>query len=109
MSEASQPVTIPTGLRPLAQGCEGRATLGQRFWNRTTPTGLRRVYCVSGYNPVGVVRAGRGISQGSSCLATLGFGPESLWDSAVTAKTIEARRDAETAKLKTFLAELGYE
>jgi type I restriction enzyme M protein len=28
---------------------------------------------------------------------------------AVTAKTIEARRDAEAAKLKTFLQELGYE
>ena len=28
---------------------------------------------------------------------------------AVTAKTIEAKRDAETARLKTFLAELGYE
>ena len=28
---------------------------------------------------------------------------------AVTAKTIEARRDAETAKLKRFLKELGYE
>ena len=28
---------------------------------------------------------------------------------AVTAKDIEAKRDAETAKLKTFLSELGYE
>jgi hypothetical protein len=57
--------------------------------------------------PLGLCASDPG-SQGCF-IATLGFGPESLWDSAVTAKTIEARRDAETAKLKTFLAELGYE
>ena len=32
--------SIPTGLRPLGQGCEERAALGK--WDRiTTPTGLR--------------------------------------------------------------------
>ena len=41
-----------------------------------------------------------------ACLATL----ENLHAKyAVTAKTIETKRDAEAAKLKTFLAELGYE
>ncbi len=40
------------------------------------------------------------------CLATL----ENLYDKyAVTAKDIEAKRDAEAAKLKAFLVELGYE
>ncbi len=35
---------------------------------------------------------------------------ENLWDKyAVTAKAIQAKRDAEAAKLKTFLVELGYE
>src|SRR5439155_21994460 len=33
-------------------------------------------------NPVGVDRSFGVTSQGSSCLATLGFAPESLWDSA---------------------------
>lgn len=41
-----------------------------------------------------------------ACLATL----ENLHAKyAVTAKAIEAKRDAEAAKLKTFLLELGYE
>jgi type I restriction enzyme M protein len=41
-----------------------------------------------------------------ACLAAL----ENLYAKyAVTAKDIEAKRDAEAAKLKTFLAELGYE
>ena len=33
-------VRIPTGFRPKAQGCEGRATLGQPSKPTTTPTGL---------------------------------------------------------------------
>jgi len=41
-----------------------------------------------------------------ACQAAL----ENLWSKyAVTAKQIEARRDAEAAKLKAFLVELGYE
>src|SRR5262249_45532894 len=35
----------------------------------------------TGRNPVGVDAILTPISQGSSCLATLGFGAESLWDS----------------------------
>ena len=58
---------IPTGFRPKAQGCESRATLGNRHH------GI--------YNPVGVGNSVVTVSQGSSCLATLGFGPESRWDS----------------------------
>jgi len=41
-----------------------------------------------------------------ACLVAL----ENLWNKyAVTAKAIEAKRDAEAMKLKTFLVELGYE
>ena len=41
-----------------------------------------------------------------ACLAAL----ENLWRKyAVTAKTIEASRDAEAAKLKAFFVQLGYE
>jgi hypothetical protein len=31
--------------------------------------------------PLGLLAAAAGFTQGSSCLATLGFGAESLWDS----------------------------
>src|SRR5438094_213587 len=34
---------IPKGLRPPAQGCEGRATLGKRTEKSSTPKGLRRL------------------------------------------------------------------
>jgi hypothetical protein len=80
--------SIPRGLCPPAQGCEARATLGNSREIRqrqrrcgggsradTTPLGLKF--------PIQV-------SQGSSCLATLGSGPESLWDSlmaAISART----------------------
>ena len=71
---------IPTGLRNQAQGCEARATLGQPFASRPTPTGLRQeVRRV--HNPVGVAPIWDRLPQGSSCLATLGFTTESLWDS----------------------------
>ena len=35
-------LNTPTGYRPKAQGCEERATLGQRPKPPTTPTGLRQ-------------------------------------------------------------------
>jgi type I restriction enzyme M protein len=41
-----------------------------------------------------------------ACIKTI----ENLWDKyAVTAKTIEAERDAASKQLKAFLLELGYE
>ena len=36
-----------------------------------------------GRNPVGVGSCFDSVTQGSSCLATLGFGPESRWDSRI--------------------------
>jgi hypothetical protein len=35
--------SIPKGLRPKAQGCSARATLGRLNRNATTPTGLRPI------------------------------------------------------------------
>ena len=55
-----------TGLRPSAQGCEGRATVGKIVERN--------------YNPFGVDTLSPS-SQGGSSLATFGFVPESLWDS----------------------------
>ena len=47
----------------------------------STPTGLRLARRNDGRNPVGVETHSRRVSQGSSCLATLGFETESRWDS----------------------------
>src|SRR2546430_511740 len=71
---------IPTGLRNKAQGCEERATLGQSSMSSSTPMGLRHIAVPQPQPRWGCADSGR-LTQGSSFLATLGFGPESLWDS----------------------------
>src|SRR5438874_2055667 len=71
---------IPKGLRPPAQGCEGRATLGVGPKVLSTPTGLWPSTAVDATTPLGLRIALTGF-QGSSFLATLGFEAESLWDS----------------------------
>jgi hypothetical protein len=52
----SAPCPIPTGLRPKAQGCEARATLGvvSRFFPQPQRGCIHRP-CTGGFNPVGVV------------------------------------------------------
>jgi hypothetical protein len=88
---ASGPARIPTGFRPKAQGCEERATLGcrpQKIPNRNAVVALpyssaARVICL---NPVGVSDDLISFTQGSSYVATLGYMPESLWDSPMTVK-----------------------
>jgi len=72
--------SIPKGLRPPAQGCEERATLGKRKDDHQPQRGCDP-NAQPGRNPVGVDAMFPAISQGSSFLATLGFGAESLWDS----------------------------
>ena len=77
---------IPTGLRPPAQGCEERATLGERIQMGTNPNGVvanpaRVGRNRHGRNRVAVGNILRMLTQGSSFLATLGFGTESRWDS----------------------------
>src|SRR2546428_9863 len=72
---------IPKGLRPPAQGCEARATLGMRPQMETNPNGVatktvrlasRRV-C---RNPVGVVRILPRLPKVGAGAPTLGFGPQ---------------------------------
>ena len=46
---------IPTGFQPPAQGCEERATLGNRAVERATLKGLRRLLFGHGFNPFRVV------------------------------------------------------
>ena len=83
-------LSIPTGLRHPAQGCEGRATLGAFRRGFTTPTGLRpdplltAHYAAthSGLDSLPPFSQGSSVRAGQANLATLGFVPESLWDSA---------------------------
>ena len=53
----STPFPIPTGLRPKAQGCEGRATLGDTSPHFPQPQrGCGILRHSNGRNPVGVVK-----------------------------------------------------
>ena len=79
---------IPTGFRPLAQGCEERATLGHRPASITNRNAVAAIPFSSAahevcHNPVGVDKNLIPITQGSSCVATLGYMLESLWDSRI--------------------------
>ena len=81
---------IPTGFRPKAQGCEARATLGHRpqnVFNRNAVAAISFSSRARGicHNPVGVDEHLIPFTQGSSCVATLGWRPESLWDSPMAA------------------------
>jgi hypothetical protein len=72
---------IPKGFRLKAQGCEARATLGEHRADAGNPNGVVPV-CAKprSHNPVGVVHIFYAHTQGSSCLATLGWRTQSLWD-----------------------------
>src|SRR5258706_1013917 len=77
---------IPKGFRLKAQGCEERATLGNGRVGTSTPKELcrfKRAGLGRGEqrrNPVGVDGVLRMRTRGSSCLATLGWRTQSLWD-----------------------------
>src|SRR6266516_3453100 len=77
---------IPKGLRSKAQGCEERATLGNRN-ERPQPQRGCVAFLPPNHNPV-VVEMPRLATQGCSFLATLGFGSESLWDSPANFRNI---------------------
>src|SRR5207249_4478639 len=77
---------IPKGLCPPAQGCEERAILGHRpqnVFNRNAVVAIPFSPTVRGFchKPVGVAENLIPFTQGSSCVATLGYMTESLWDS----------------------------
>jgi len=72
---------IPTGFRPKAQGCEARATLGNRESNIINRNAVAANTTQNlDHNPVGVEIHFVSLTQGSSCLATLGWRTQSLWD-----------------------------
>ena len=79
------PASIPKGLCPPAQGCEVRATLGQRptsMINRNAVAAISFSSAARGicHNPVGVGDDLIPFTQGSSCVATLGCMTQSRWD-----------------------------
>src|SRR5258708_2963809 len=71
---------IPKGLSPPRQGCEERGTLDCHAPHAQPQRG-----CAMGHTSKALPFQGRGspgaFSQGGSFLATLGFVPESRWDS----------------------------
>jgi len=94
-----KPLSFPTSQRAVVQSqrdcvlqprvARHELPWGFRTTRQSTPTGLWTRTPEPGRNPVGVDAILTAISQGSSCLATLGFGAESLWDSQlVTAKDV---------------------
>ena len=92
-SAARGSARIPTGFRPKAQGCEERATLGLRpakFTNRNAVAAIPFSSIARGicHNPVGVGDDYIPFTQGSSYVATLGYLPESRWDSPMDANTV---------------------
>ena len=85
IDDSTWPLPIPKGLRPPAQGCRVcEATLGHDAEMVSTATRLWRMLRAmtdgNGRNRVAVGNFLWTLTQGSSCLATLGFGAESRWD-----------------------------
>ena len=84
-------------------------TLGHRSNKSSTATRLWRMWRAmdgrDGRNRVAVGNDLRTVTQGSSCLATLGFGSESRWDSQMRQQAwrrrVEVLRDA-GRQLRTF-------
>jgi hypothetical protein len=67
-----------SGIKPRV--ASQRATLGKPSGTAPTPTGLRRLIHGPGHNPFRVEPHFIMMTQGSSCLATLGWRTQSLWD-----------------------------
>ena len=84
MNPRRWPRTIPKGLRPPAQGCEERATLGHGSQMETNPNGVvaKIIRLVSGRicrNRVAVVPVLPRSPKVGAGAPTLGFGPQPRW------------------------------
>jgi hypothetical protein len=71
----------PKGIVSFSPGLRGTSYPGYAARVNFNPNGVASFRSRRGHNPVGVEIFSTDSSQGSSCLATLGFEPESLWDS----------------------------
>ena len=94
----------PKGIPPQSPGLARRAYPGENVEEGTTPSGLRPSQDASRHNPLGVGVHFAQHSQGSSCLATLGFGPESLWDSRQDALELAGNGEDKSAHSKAVIA-----
>jgi len=94
---------IPRGFCPKAQGCEVRATLGERGEKGFYPNGVVSVENRSDATPLGLGQVLGRCPQGRRCAPTLGFGTESRWDSRLEVRlcrsncpdTLEKRANSE--------------
>jgi hypothetical protein len=71
----------PNGIVSISPGLRGTSYPGLMERDASTPTGLCQAGRAMGPNPFRLDDVCFTIPQGSSFLATLGFGPESRWDS----------------------------
>ena len=84
--ESASPVRFnPNGIASRSPGLRGTSYPGWTVIAGTTPTGLRQTGHARGRNPFRVGEVWFTVSQGSSCLATLGWMTESRWDSRTDA------------------------
>ena len=71
----------PEGIAPSSPGLRGTSYPGTTAAIRHNPNGIASASHDRSHNPVGVAARPTVFFQGSACRATLGFGPEYLWDS----------------------------
>jgi hypothetical protein len=81
---------IPTGLRPPAQGCAARATLGTTDGMKLNPNGVEPCSPVMGHNPVGVSDIGPRVARGAQPWA-LGRNPVGIQEQRRPSGAAEAR------------------
>ena len=101
----------PNGISSQSPGLRGTSYPGKTSATSTTPTGLRLPFDLGwarqrsssiafrllAATPLGLCQ-GASMTQGSSCLATLGLAAESRWDSSDRPTTGQGRIGATTAK-----------
>ena len=75
------PSANPKGIAPSNPGLRGTSYPGSGQGGRANPNGVASCRPRPRRNPVEIEPQFATVSQGSSGLATLGFGSESLWDS----------------------------
>ena len=93
----------PKGIVSSSPGLRGTSYPGCGARNRSNPNGVAASTSRRIRNPVGVEAHSTGVSQGSSCLATLGFGPESRWDSILRHPKVVGNRKDKSQHSKNFV------
>ena len=81
----------PKGIVSFSPGLRGTSYPGKVPYAAINPNGVAARASRFCHNPVGVEDILKLVTQGSSFLATLGFVPESRWDSEADPQSTEAR------------------